>query len=254
MSEKTECGYIYVMTNPIMKGLVKIGYATNPEKRRKDLSHASGVPVDFEIYATYEVPVKLADKKVHSLIIALNPSLKLNPKKEFFVMEPEAAYKILEVMASIHGRLHKLYKYVCGKPVVVADEEHDDPEEEIVLIEDAATEDGKVFLEPFPDVTNQKPTKFSFMGKIYEGGVSYRKMLVVVADYLFEKYPAKLKEMAKDGKYKRIRADDGKFTTPLKYADDFVIESNLSGRNALKMIKNLMLYCGVDLKEFYLCF
>ena len=113
------------MTNPAMYGLVKIGYATDAEKRRKELSHASGVPADFEIYATYAVPVKLADKKVHNLIISLNPTLKFNPKKEFFTMDPETAYKILEVLASIHGRLNKLFKYIDGVPIVVSKETED---------------------------------------------------------------------------------------------------------------------------------
>lgn len=109
-----------------MPGLVKIGYAGDPEKRRKELSHASGVPAEFEIYATYAVPVKLADKKVHNLIIALNPTLKFNPKKEFFAMEPETAYKIFEALASVHGRLNKLFKYIDGVPVVVSDESEED--------------------------------------------------------------------------------------------------------------------------------
>ena len=128
MSVVEDCGFIYIMTNPVMPGLVKIGYATDAEKRRKELSHASGVPADFVIYATYAVPVKLADKKVHNLIIALNPTLKFNPKKEFFTMEPETAYKILEALASIHGRLDKLCRYMDGVPVSVSKETDDDVE------------------------------------------------------------------------------------------------------------------------------
>ena len=121
-----DCGFIYIMTNPAFPKFVKIGYATDPEKRRKDLSHASGVPLDFEIYATYAVPIKIADKKVHSLIMTLNPSLRLNKNKEFFVMESESAFKLLEAVAAIHGRLNKLFRYIDGTPVPIAQDNNND--------------------------------------------------------------------------------------------------------------------------------
>ena len=120
MNIAEDCGYIYVMTNPAFPKYVKIGYATDPEKRRKDLSSASGVPLNFELYATYLVPIRIADKKVHSLIMTLNPDLRLNKSKEFFEMQAEDAYKLLEAVAAIHGRLHKLFKYVDGVPVPIA--------------------------------------------------------------------------------------------------------------------------------------
>jgi hypothetical protein len=38
-------GYIYVLTNPNMPGLVKIGYTQRlPRERANDLSRATGVP------------------------------------------------------------------------------------------------------------------------------------------------------------------------------------------------------------------
>ena len=36
-------GFIYIMTNPALKDMVKIGYATDVERRRKDLSTTAGV-------------------------------------------------------------------------------------------------------------------------------------------------------------------------------------------------------------------
>ena len=158
MSVVEDCGFIYIMTNPVMPGLIKIGYATDAEKRRKELSHASGVPADFVIYATYAVPVKLADKKVHNLIIALNPTLKFNPKKEFFTMDPETAYKILEALASIHGRLDKLYRYMDGVPVAVSKETEDDVEtdeiKEPVKVSDAISFDANILLAGGKSATN----------------------------------------------------------------------------------------------------
>ena len=60
-------GYIYIMTNPCLQNMVKIGYAKNVEERRKQLS-TTALPYEYEVYATYETSGKLADKQVHKLI------------------------------------------------------------------------------------------------------------------------------------------------------------------------------------------
>ena len=91
-------GYIYIMTNPCLKDMVKIGYATNVEERRKQLS-TTALPYDYEIFATYETSGKLEDKKLHKLIDNLNPDLRVSKNREFFVMSAEDAYELLEAIA-----------------------------------------------------------------------------------------------------------------------------------------------------------
>lgn len=103
-------GYIYIMTNPALHDMVKIGYSTDVEKRRKDLS-TTALPYDYEIYATYETEGKLEDKKLHSLIDKLNPELRVSANREFYIMSPEDAYELLEAIAYINGSLDKLVKY-----------------------------------------------------------------------------------------------------------------------------------------------
>lgn len=112
MNEK---GYIYILTNESFHktNWVKIGYTTNVERRVKELSNTS-VPLPFEIYATYEVPIiegTMPDKQLHSLIQKLNPDLRITPDREFFEIEPWDAYDLLYAMAVIHGRLDKLKRY-----------------------------------------------------------------------------------------------------------------------------------------------
>lgn len=42
-------GFIYIMTNPALKDMVKIGYASDVEARRKQLS-TTALPYDYEVY------------------------------------------------------------------------------------------------------------------------------------------------------------------------------------------------------------
>ena len=100
-------GYIYVMTNPCLHDMVKIGYASDVEARRKQLS-TTALPFEYEIYATYETSGQLEDKKLHELIDTLNPKLRLAKNREFFAMSAEKAYLLLEAIAIISGSADKL--------------------------------------------------------------------------------------------------------------------------------------------------
>ena len=95
------------MTNPALNDMVKIGYATNVEQRRQQLS-TTALPYDYEVYATYETSGNLEDKKLHKLIDNLNPDLRVSKSREFFIMSPEDAYGLLESIAVISGTQDKL--------------------------------------------------------------------------------------------------------------------------------------------------
>ncbi|GHV00051.1 hypothetical protein FACS1894211_06570 [Clostridia bacterium] len=110
-------GSIYILTNPSFPEYVKIGYADDVEQRVSVLNNSASVPFAFRVYATYDVDTKLSDKKLHSILDTLNPDLRSiddidgkQRKREFFALEAEDAYKILEAIAVMHGledRLHK---------------------------------------------------------------------------------------------------------------------------------------------------
>lgn len=89
--------------------MVKIGYATDVEDRRKSLS-TTALPYEYEVYATYETSGKLEDKQVHKLIDKLNPDLRVSKNREFFMITPEDAYELLEAIALISGTKDKLKK------------------------------------------------------------------------------------------------------------------------------------------------
>ena len=111
-------GVIYILTNPSFKEYVKIGYASDIEKRLKQLNRSETIPFAFRVYATYKVTSRLTDVELHRLIDKLNPDLRAietfdgkERVKEFYAMSPEDAYELLECIAKISGtedRLHRL--------------------------------------------------------------------------------------------------------------------------------------------------
>ena len=108
-------GVIYILTNPSFPEYVKIGYADDIERRLKQLNRSECTPFAFRVYATYAVPSRLSDLKIHTILDTLNPDLRsienFNGQKrvrEFYAMPPEAAYAIFEAIAEIHGRTDAL--------------------------------------------------------------------------------------------------------------------------------------------------
>lgn len=99
------------MTNQCLHDMVKIGYASDVEARRKQLS-TTALPFEYEVYATYETSGQLEDKKLHELIDTLNPKLRLAKNREFFAMSAEKAYRLLEAIAIISGSADKLKRVV----------------------------------------------------------------------------------------------------------------------------------------------
>lgn len=122
-------GVIYILTNPSFPGYVKIGYGDNMENRLKQLNRSECIPFAFRVYAIYEVSTRLSDLKLHKIIDKLNPDLRsiddFNGQKrirEFYAMNPEEAYAILEAMAKIHACKENL-KLVAPNDIEVQDEQ-----------------------------------------------------------------------------------------------------------------------------------
>lgn len=117
MGEAKKTGVIYILTNPSFPDYVKIGYATNIEKRLTQLNRSECIPFAFRVYATYEVSTPLQDKELHSLIDRLNPELRAidtfdgkTRTKEFYAMSAEDAYALLESIAKLSGTVGKLQR------------------------------------------------------------------------------------------------------------------------------------------------
>lgn len=106
---------IYILTNTQYPGYIKIGYASNLKQRISSLN--TGVLTEFTPFAVYETNRLNADIELHKIIELLNPILRAskfnNGKsklKEFFKLEPEEAYELLEHIAIMTNTMDRLYK------------------------------------------------------------------------------------------------------------------------------------------------
>lgn len=91
-------GYLYIMVNPRFPE-IKIGFAKDVEKRRRQLS--TGTPDPFRVYGVCGVLKKLNDNEVRNIIKELNSGLHYN--NEFYNMKPQSAFILFENLVKING-------------------------------------------------------------------------------------------------------------------------------------------------------
>ncbi|HIG3161413.1 GIY-YIG nuclease family protein [Klebsiella pneumoniae] len=75
-------GWVYVLSNPCMPGIYKVGMTTtSPEVRARELSSATGVPAPFKIEAAFYTHSPLeSEKEVHEVL----SEWRVNDSREFF--------------------------------------------------------------------------------------------------------------------------------------------------------------------------
>ena len=84
-----------------MPDMVKIGITDNVERRVKELSGSSGVPLPFECY--YAVKVSEDAKKLEKKIHEGFDKQRVRREREFFYTSPENAKSILELLEIMGG-------------------------------------------------------------------------------------------------------------------------------------------------------
>jgi T5orf172 domain len=88
-------GIVYILTNPAMPGIVKIGLTTRGDlKQRLNELYTTGVPVPFD--CVFACDVDNCEAVERALHIAFGP-YRVNPKREFFKIEPEQPLAILKL-------------------------------------------------------------------------------------------------------------------------------------------------------------
>ena len=113
---KNKEGYVYILTNRAMPGLVKIGRTKKPPKDRAAQLYTSGVPLPFEVYAYLRVKnPRLVEKRLHKRF----ERQRINPKREFFKVKPRKAHAALYEVAGRRSQSKRLLTTVVAFLVVV---------------------------------------------------------------------------------------------------------------------------------------
>ena len=87
---------VYILINPTIPDLIKVGRTENLGDRIKSLSRHAGVPVAFECFYACEVEDSFkVEKKIHDAF----GDHRVNPKREFFRISPERVRSALELAA-----------------------------------------------------------------------------------------------------------------------------------------------------------
>ena len=120
---KRKNGYVYIAYNPSIKGLRKIGYTTNLERRLKELSSHSGVPEDFRYNYWAEFPHP-DYKEVESLVHDYFSSERVNNRREFFTSDCWEIINEIEYYDPLQSSLSKEErKYLVNRHTIIEDEE-----------------------------------------------------------------------------------------------------------------------------------
>lgn len=98
-------GYVYILSNPTMPGIVKIGKTVRaPEARLKELNSATGVAMPFNLETVVETKnPSLTERIIHEHL----SSRRINQRREFFEVSVKDATRVAKVAAKrTHSRIY----------------------------------------------------------------------------------------------------------------------------------------------------
>jgi hypothetical protein len=92
-----KAGYVYILYNPSIEGVVKIGSTSgSSEARAAQISGATGIPTAFlVVHEEYVRDCKVVEQRLHTRFGAV----RVNPRREFFRVPLKEAVKALQEVA-----------------------------------------------------------------------------------------------------------------------------------------------------------
>ena len=86
---------IYVLTNPVMPGLVKIGETEDLKTAVQELSRPPGIPIPFEVHYACSVD---DSKDVEKALLEVFADHRVSPKREFLRINPQRVVAMLKLL------------------------------------------------------------------------------------------------------------------------------------------------------------
>lgn len=112
-------GYVYILSNPTMPGIVKIGKTVRaPEVRLKELNSATGVAMPFKLETVVETKnPSLTERIIHEHL----SSRRINQRREFFEVSVKDATRVAKEAAKrTHSRIYSGRQRNLKKSVHIA--------------------------------------------------------------------------------------------------------------------------------------
>jgi hypothetical protein len=122
-------GYIYVLTNPAMPGVVKVGRTErDPSDRARELQ-TTGVPNPFALFHSRFVnDCEAFEKQIHHVLA--QRGVRLSSNREFFELQPHEAVALIDLLATEEphcaidfSRQSELTELVNALPLPLGNEE-----------------------------------------------------------------------------------------------------------------------------------
>jgi hypothetical protein len=90
-----KAGYVYILTNPSLKGMVKIGKTSNPVNTRSKQLYNTAIPTEFVEFASLKTSkYAQVEELVHRILTKLTRK-RVNENREFYKIKPQEALEIL---------------------------------------------------------------------------------------------------------------------------------------------------------------
>ena len=98
-----DCQWIYILSNPTLPGMLKIGFTKNrPAERVKQINAATGVPLDFKVeWAFACFNAHDLEKEIHTYLQATG--VRVNNRKEFFYIDLDKAKEVVTKLGKLYS-------------------------------------------------------------------------------------------------------------------------------------------------------